>query len=39
MREQAGKAGATGVIHVLCLDGKGWVGGKLLCYGDAVKFN
>jgi hypothetical protein len=39
MKEQAGQAGATGLLNVMCMDGKGWNDGELLCYGDAIKFN
>ncbi len=39
MKEQAGQAGATGLLNVMCMDGKGWNDGELLCYGDAIRFN
>jgi hypothetical protein len=39
MKEQAGKAGGTGVLNIMCEDGKGWSNGHQLCYGDAIKFN
>jgi hypothetical protein len=39
MKEVAGKLGAKGVMNVMCLDGKGWEDKKVLCYGDAIKFN
>ncbi len=38
MKEQAGQAGATGVLNVMCMDGKGWSNGRQLCYGDAIQF-
>jgi hypothetical protein len=38
MREEAGKAGATGILNVMCMDGNGWKNGRQLCYGDAIKF-
>ena len=38
MKEQAGDAGATGLLNIMCMDGKGWSNGKQLCYGDAIKF-
>ena len=39
MKEVAGKLGAKGILNVMCLDGKGWDDNKVLCYGDAIKFN
>jgi len=39
MREAARKAGANGVLHVLCQDRSGRNQGPLLCYGDAIKLN
>jgi hypothetical protein len=39
MKEVAGKLGAKGIVNVMCLDGKGWEDKKVLCYGDAIKFN
>lgn len=39
MKEQAGRVGATGLLNVMCMDGKGWSDGQLLCYADAIKFN
>jgi len=39
MKEEAGKLGAKGILNVMCLDGKGWEDNKVLCYGDAIKFN
>jgi hypothetical protein len=38
MREEAGKAGATGILNVMCMNGDGWRNGQQLCYGDAIKF-
>jgi hypothetical protein len=38
MKEQAGQAGATGILNVMCMDGNGWSNGRQLCYGDAIKF-
>jgi hypothetical protein len=38
MKEQAGQAGATGILNVMCMDGKGWSDRQQLCYGDAIKF-
>ena len=38
MKEQAGQAGATGILNVMCMDGNGWSNGQQLCYGDAIKF-
>ena len=38
MREQAGQAGATGILNVMCMNGDGWRNGQQLCYGDAIKF-
>jgi hypothetical protein len=38
MKEQAGQAGATGLLNIMCMDGKGWNNGQQLCYGDAIKF-
>lgn len=39
MREKAAAAGASGLVNVMCLDGAGYKTGRLLCYGDAIKFN
>ena len=39
MKEKAAKAGGTGVLNIMCEDGKGWSNGRQLCYGDAIKFN
>lgn len=39
MKEQAAQAGAAGILNVMCMDGKGWNDGRLLCYADAIKFN
>lgn len=39
MREQARRAGAGGILNVMCLDRSGKNQGPLLCYGDAIKLN
>ena len=39
MREKASTAGASGLVNVMCLDSTGYKAGRLLCYGDAIKFN
>jgi hypothetical protein len=39
MKDVAGKLGTKGITNVMCLDGKGWDDNKVLCYGDAIKFN
>ena len=39
MREKASAAGASGLVNVMCLDGTGYKTGRLLCYGDAIRFN
>ena len=38
MKEEAGQAGATGILNVMCMNGDGWRNGQQLCYGDAIKF-
>ena len=38
MKEQAGQAGGTGILNIMCMDGTGWSNGQQLCYGDAIKF-
>ncbi|MCW5622004.1 MAG: hypothetical protein KIS79_12940 [Burkholderiales bacterium] len=39
LKDRAGAAGATGLIHAMCLDGTGYAAGRLLCYGDAIHLN
>jgi uncharacterized protein YbjQ (UPF0145 family) len=39
MREKAADAGANGLLNVMCMDATGYSKGRLLCYGDAIKFN
>jgi hypothetical protein len=39
MREKASAAGASGLLNVMCMDSTGYKTGRLLCYGDAIKFN
>jgi hypothetical protein len=39
MREKAADAGANGLLNVMCMDATGYSNGRLLCYGDAIKFN
>jgi hypothetical protein len=39
MREAARRAGASGILNVMCLDGGGRNQGPLLCYGDAIRLN
>jgi hypothetical protein len=39
MREKAAYVGATGLLNVMCMDATGYSKGRLLCYGDAIKFN
>jgi hypothetical protein len=39
MKEHAARAGASGILNIMCMDGKGWNDGELLCYGDAISFN
>jgi hypothetical protein len=39
MREKAVDAGANGLLNVMCMDATGYSRGRLLCYGDAIKFN
>jgi hypothetical protein len=38
MRQEAGQAGATGILNIMCMNGDGWKNGRQLCYGDAIKF-
>jgi hypothetical protein len=39
LKEKAADAGASGLLNVMCLDATGYSDGRLLCYGDAIKFN
>lgn len=39
MREKAAAAGGDGLLNVMCMDATGYSRGRLLCYGDAIKFN
>lgn len=39
MREKAADAGANGLLNVMCMDATGYSKGRLLCYGDAIRFN
>jgi hypothetical protein len=39
LKEKAADAGASGLLNVMCLDATGYSNGRLLCYGDAIKFN
>jgi uncharacterized protein YbjQ (UPF0145 family) len=39
MREKAANAGANGLLNVMCMDATGYSNRRLLCYGDAIKFN
>jgi hypothetical protein len=39
LKRDAAAEGAGGLLNVMCLDARGWQNGKLLCYGDAIKFN
>ena len=39
MREKASAAGASGLVNVMCLDATGYKNGRLICYGDAIRFN
>jgi hypothetical protein len=39
LKRDAAAEGAGGLLNVMCLDARGWKNGKLLCYGDAIKFN
>jgi hypothetical protein len=31
--------GASGLLNVMCMDATGYSNGRLLCYGDAIRFN
>jgi hypothetical protein len=39
LKQKAADAGASGLLHVICMDATGYSKGRLLCYGDAIKFN
>lgn len=39
LKQKAADAGASGLLNVMCLDATGYSNGRLLCYGDAIKFN
>jgi hypothetical protein len=39
LKEKAAAAGGSGLVNVMCLDATGYSKGKLLCYGDAIRFN
>jgi hypothetical protein len=41
MKREAGRLGANGIMHVICLDPSSGQSksARLLCYGDAVKVN
>jgi hypothetical protein len=39
LKEKAAAVGASGLVNVMCLDAAGYSSGRLLCYGDAIKFN
>lgn len=39
LKEEAAGVGASGLLNVMCFDAAGYANGRLLCYGDAIKFN
>lgn len=39
MRAKASAVGASGLVNVMCMDSTGYSSGRLLCYGDAIRFN
>jgi hypothetical protein len=39
LKDKAAAVGASGLLNVMCLDASGYASGRLLCYGDAIKFN
>jgi hypothetical protein len=39
LKEKAADVGASGLLNVMCLDATGYSNGRLLCYGDAIRFN
>jgi hypothetical protein len=39
LKQKAADAGASGLLNVMCMDATGYSNGRLLCYGDAIKFN
>ena len=38
LKEKAAGVGASGLVNVMCLDATGYSRGRLLCYGDAIRF-
>jgi hypothetical protein len=39
LKEKAAGVGASGLLNVMCMDATGYSNGRLLCYGDAIRFN
>jgi hypothetical protein len=39
LKRRAAAVGGTGLVNVMCLDARGYEGGRVLCYGDAIKMN
>jgi hypothetical protein len=39
LKQKAADAGASGLLNVMCLDATGYSNGRLLCYGDAIRFS